>query len=100
MLYKVIYPTNGHQPGEVIEITEAEAANFNAGEAHPRLEPVKEVANEATAPTESDPKVEEAPVVVPEPTNAPAEATAPTDAAGGEATQPAEAGASAEQLTP
>jgi hypothetical protein len=30
-------PTNGHQPGDVVELTEDEVANFNAGEVEPRF---------------------------------------------------------------
>ena len=41
MQYKVLLPTNGFEKGQVIELTEAEAYNFNAGEAFPRVELVK-----------------------------------------------------------
>lgn len=55
--YKVLLPTNGFEVGSVVELTEAEAANLNAGEPTPRLEEVQESqppAGEPTPPTGGD----------------------------------------------
>lgn len=47
--YKVIHPTNGHSEGDIVELTEAEAANYNGGESEPRVALVEE-GSEATPP--------------------------------------------------
>ncbi|TXH50827.1 MAG: hypothetical protein E6Q97_19630 [Desulfurellales bacterium] len=35
--YRCLLPTNGAQVGDIVEMTEAEAANANGGEAEPRF---------------------------------------------------------------
>ena len=47
--YKVIHPTNGYNEGDIVELTEAEAANYNGGEPEPRVALVEE-GSEATPP--------------------------------------------------
>jgi len=47
--YKVIHPTNGYNEGDIVELTEAEAANYNGGESEPRVALVEE-GSEATPP--------------------------------------------------
>lgn len=36
--YKVLLPTNGHEVGSEVELSEEEANNYNAGEPTPRVE--------------------------------------------------------------
>ncbi len=47
--YKVIHPTNGYQEGDIVELTEAEAANYNGGEPEPRVVLVEEGSGEESA---------------------------------------------------
>lgn len=35
--YRVVLPINGYNEGDIAELTEAEAANFNGGEPTPRV---------------------------------------------------------------
>lgn len=47
--YKVIHPTNGLIEGDIVELTETEAANYNGGEPKPRVVLVEE-GSEAAPP--------------------------------------------------
>lgn len=48
--YKVIHPTNGYNEGDVVELTDAEAANYNGGESEPRVVLVEEGSDGASTP--------------------------------------------------
>ena len=59
--YTVKHPTNGHQPGAVIELTAAEAENINAGEAEPRVVLAEDQSAPVTAAPEPTGAVSAAP---------------------------------------
>lgn len=40
--FKVLLPTNGFAAGDVVELTQAQADNYNAGEPTPRVEAVND----------------------------------------------------------
>lgn len=81
-------PTNGYQPGDIVELTDVEVANFNGGEDIPRFVSTEEAATaevpEVTTPTpEGEYKEEEETTpsaeVAPEgEVSAPAETTTPS----------------------
>lgn len=94
--YKCLKPTDGHQIGDIVLMTEAEFNGNNAGELEPRFEPYDEASTEsgAEAPA-TKPKTEEAPA--PESANAdeekkessePEAPTAPSDEAAQGGDQP------------
>lgn len=56
--YMVKHPTNGHQVGDVIELTSAEAENINAGEAEPRVELAADQSAPVTAAPDAPAEVE------------------------------------------
>lgn len=78
--YKVLHPANGYEEGQIVEITEAEAANINAGEATPRLEEVSEGGEQSGTGEQTPPEGEGAPES--EPQNPPAPEGEPTPPAG------------------
>lgn len=80
--YKVLLPTNGLAVGEVVELTDAEAQGYNAGEPTPRVEQVADDAPAVEKPAGENPEpAPEAPA--PETTPTPAREDAGTDAGAG-----------------
>ncbi len=47
--YKTVRPTNGHQEGDIVELTDDEVANYNGGETEPRFVLCAEEGAEAKA---------------------------------------------------
>lgn len=54
--FKVLLPTNGFEPGSIVELTQEEADRYNAGEERPRVEVVPEAAAAAAAGESSEQK--------------------------------------------
>lgn len=69
--YKVLLPTNGHAPGDEVELTDDEANNYNAGEPTPRVELIAETPEPAAEPAPETPPAEPEAPAEGEPTGEP-----------------------------
>lgn len=84
-------PTNGHQPGDEVFLTDSEVANFNGGEEIPRFVPADESAADAPVETaDAQPETPAAPT--PEGEYTPDDETTPAASTDAETTPPAQEG--------